>query len=88
MFRVFKNNNLGRENFHWKVNPYHRKLLRTVPGLICDDSCFLIFFFLFQEPTAIPSREKRKKWVCQRLVCRKREFAAIPSSCEVSRCEV
>ena len=45
-------------------------------------------FLFFQEPAAIPSRKERKKWVCQRLVCQKREFAARLSSCEVSRCEV
>ena len=28
----------------------------------------------FQEPTTIPSR-KKIRWVCQRLVCQKREFA-------------
>ena len=32
--------------------------------------------------------KKKRKWVCQRLVCLKREFAARSSSCEVSRCEV
>ena len=32
-----------------------------------------------------PYQVGKKRWVCQRLVCEKREFAARLSSCEVSR---
>ena len=42
------------------------------------------FFLLFSRLTAIPSKKKRKI-VCLKLVCQKREFAARSSSCEVSR---
>ena len=44
------------------------------------------FFLFFQEPTAIPSRKKKKEMGVLEVSVSEREFAAKWSSCEVSRC--
>ena len=51
--------------------------------------CKLVRFFnSFKSRLPYQVEIKKRKWVCQRLVCQKMEFAARWSSYEVSRCEV
>ena len=56
---------------HWGLIKHRQFYILLIYG--SHQRATLSFFFFSQEPTTIPSR-KKMRWVCQRLVCQKRDF--------------
>ena len=56
---------------HWGLIKHRQFYILLIYG--SHQRATLSFIFFSQEPTTIPSR-KKMRWVCQRLVCQKKDF--------------